>query len=269
LLHLLGVKDENGSRLHESLTTVCNKRGQPHHAMEPPPSAILSILSLALSTSLPNQSSFTSDILSVLPLCHNQPPINSANNIPPPALQITYPLAVPQITYPTQNNPQVKSEINPPPPPLPQIQEAKEQNKAFPTHGTILSITGGYNTDFETKRQQWHYYREVNHVAVEDPITQTKWSHIPIAFFAKDVNLTSFPHTDSLVMTVHIDQWDVSKILVNNGSQVEILFLSTFMKQLKEPMEPLYGFGSKKIESVGVITLPISFGTQKPPTPNT
>jgi hypothetical protein len=70
-------------------------------------------------------------------------------------------------------------------------------------------------------------------------------------------------------MTVHIDQWDVSKILVNNGSQVEILFLSTFMKHLKEPMEPLYGFGSKKIEPVGVITLPVSFGTQKPPTPNT
>jgi hypothetical protein len=32
------------------------------------------------------------------------------------------------------------------------------------------------------------------------------------------------------VAPIHIDRWDVSKILVNNGSQVEILFLSTFKK---------------------------------------
>jgi hypothetical protein len=63
----------------------------------------------------------------------------------------------------------------------------------------------------------------------------------------------------------------MSKILVNNDSQPEILFLSTFKKmgygkkQLKEPMKPLYGFGSKRIEPVRVITLPISFGTPKNP----
>jgi hypothetical protein len=74
-----------------------------------------------------------------------------------------------------------------------------------------------------------------------------------------------------MVITVHIDQWDISKILVDNGNQVEILFLSTFekmgydKKQLKEPMKPLYGFSRKKIEPVRVITLPISFGTPKKP----
>jgi hypothetical protein len=100
-------------------------------------------------------------------------------------------------------------------------------------------------------------YREVNHVAVECPITQTKWSHIPITF------------------STHIDRWDVSKILVNNGSQAEILFLSTFekmgydKKQLKEPTKPLYGFGGKRIELVGVITMHVSFGTPKNPAQNT
>jgi hypothetical protein len=63
----------------------------------------------------------------------------------------------------------------------------------------------------------------------------------------------------------------VSKILVDNGSQAEILFLSTFekmgydKKQLKEPTKPLYGFGGKRIEPVGEITLPVSFGTPKNP----
>jgi hypothetical protein len=74
-----------------------------------------------------------------------------------------------------------------------------------------------------------------------------------------------------MVLTVHIDRWDVSKILVDNGSQAEILFLSTFKKmgydkkQLKEPTKPLYGFGNKRIELVRVITLLISFGTPKKP----
>jgi hypothetical protein len=36
-------------------------------------------------------------------------------------------------------------------------------------------------------------------------------------------------------------------------------------KQLKEPMNPLYGFGGKRIEHVRVITLPVSFGTPKKP----
>jgi hypothetical protein len=79
------------------------------------------------------------------------------------------------------------------------------------------------------------------------------WSHIPITFSTQDVNLASFPHTDAMVLTVHIDRWDVSNIHIDNDSQAEILFLSTFKKmsydkkQLKEPMKPLYGFDDKTI----------------------
>jgi hypothetical protein len=40
-------------------------------------------------------------------------------------------------------------------------------------------------------------------------------------------------------------------------------------KQLKKPTKPLYGFGGKRIEPIGVITLPISYGTPKTPSKNT
>jgi hypothetical protein len=66
------------------------------------------------------------------------------------------------------------------------------------------------------------------------------------------LNLALFPHTDAMVITIHIDRWDVPKILIDNGSQIEILFLIAFknmgydQKQLKEPMKSLYGFGRKK-----------------------
>jgi hypothetical protein len=44
------------------------------------------------------------------------------------------------------------------------------------------------------------------------------------------VNLVSFPHTDAMVITVYIDRWDITKILINNGCQVKILFLAAFQK---------------------------------------
>jgi hypothetical protein len=74
-----------------------------------------------------------------------------------------------------------------------------------------------------------------------------------------------------MVIIVHIDRWDITKILIDSGSQTKILFLATFdkmgfdRKQLKESSKPLYGFGGKRIEPVGAITLPVSFGTPKTP----
>jgi hypothetical protein len=74
-----------------------------------------------------------------------------------------------------------------------------------------------------------------------------------------------------MVLMVHIDRWDVSRILIYNSSQVEILFRSAFKKpgydtkQLKELMKPLYSFGDKRIELVEIITLPVSFDTPQNP----
>jgi hypothetical protein len=74
-----------------------------------------------------------------------------------------------------------------------------------------------------------------------------------------------------MVVMMHIDRWDVTRILVDNGSQAKVLFLSNFEKMgydrrwLKESTKTLYGFGGKRIELVGVITLPISFGDSTNP----
>jgi hypothetical protein len=74
-----------------------------------------------------------------------------------------------------------------------------------------------------------------------------------------------------MVVIVHINRWDVTKILIHNGNQAEILILATFdkmgfdRKQLQEHSKPLYGFNGKRIEPVGAITLSVSFGTPKNP----
>jgi hypothetical protein len=98
-------------------------------------------------------------------------------------------------------------------------------------------------------------------------ITKTKWSHIPITFSSQDINIALFTHTDAMVITIHIDRWDITRILIDNNSKAKILFLLTCekmgydRKQLKEPTKSLYSFGGNRIEPVGVITLPVLFGT--------
>jgi hypothetical protein len=111
-------------------------------------------------------------------------------------------------------------------------------------------------------------------VAVEGPIMRNKWSYILITFSEVDIKLISFSHIDVMVITMHIDKWDVTRVLVGNGSQAEILFLLAFdqmgfdRKQLKEASKPLYGFSGKRIEPVGSISLLVSFGSLRNATHN-
>ena len=127
-------------------------------------------------------------------------------------------------------------------------------------------ITGGSSTDFDTKRQKRDHYRSINHVAVTGPVVQTKWSHIPLTFDARDVDLRSAPHIDAMVINCSVAGWDLHKVLVDNGSQADIIFLHAFDRMgishslLKPSDNPLYGFGGKGTFPVGKIELPLSFG---------
>jgi hypothetical protein len=61
-----------------------------------------------------------------------------------------------------------------------------------------------------------------------------------ITFIEADIRLTSFPHTDAIVIIAHIDKWHIMRVLVDNGSQAEILFLSSF-KQMGFQQETIEG----------------------------
>jgi hypothetical protein len=93
LSHLLRVKKENGPRLHKSFVAICTQRSPPHHAVEPSPPAILSILSFVFfTTCLPNQSCNTSGYYQ----SYHYATTNHPQHLPAP--QKTYPPPPPQIT---------------------------------------------------------------------------------------------------------------------------------------------------------------------------
>jgi hypothetical protein len=106
----------------------------------------------------------------------------------------------------------------------------------------------------------------VNHVALTGLVVQTKWSHVPLTFDARDVNLRSAPHADAMVINCRVAGWDLHKVLVDNDSQADIIFLHAFDRMgishslLKPADNPLYGFGGKGTFPVSKIELPLSFG---------
>jgi hypothetical protein len=112
-------------------------------------------------------------------------------------------------------------------------------------------ITGGSSVDFDMKQQKRDHYRSINHVAVTGPVVQTKWSHVPLTFDARDVDLRSAPHIDAMVINYSVADWDLHKVLVDNGSQADIIFLHAFdcmgiSRSLLKPSDnPLYGFSGK------------------------
>jgi hypothetical protein len=169
-------------------------------------------------------------------------------------------------------------QIVPPPPPPPHHQQ---QNIHHPNHpqapkqedfadqpyrGVIHMITGGSSADFDTKRQKRDHYRSINHVAITGPVVQIKWSHVPLTFDARDVDLRNAPHIDAMVINCSVAGWDLHKVLVDNGSQADIIFLHAFDRMgishslLKPSDNPLYGFGGKGTFPVGKIELLLSFG---------
>jgi hypothetical protein len=69
-----------------------------------------------------------------------------------------------------------------------------------------------------------------------------------------------------MFIEVNIVGWVIRKILVDNGSSVDILFFKTFEKMnlsqhMLHPSEyPLQGFRGKPIKPVGKVSLLVSFG---------
>jgi hypothetical protein len=80
-----------------------------------------------------------------------------------------------------------------------------------------------------------------------------------ITFTEEDFRLKSTNHNDAMVVKVNIAGWVIGKILEDNGSLADILFLKTFEKMnlsqhmLHPPEYPLQGFGGKPIKPVGKV----------------
>jgi hypothetical protein len=93
-----------------------------------------------------------------------------------------------------------------------------------------MPITGGSTMKFETKKQRNNYLRSVNTIINDGPAVRPEWAKVPITFTKEDLKLKYTNHNDAMVIEVNIAGWVIEKILVDNGSSTDILFLKTFEK---------------------------------------
>ncbi|XP_073037441.1 uncharacterized protein [Primulina eburnea] len=113
-----------------------------------------------------------------------------------------------------------------------------------PTRGMIHMISGGA-TDGDSGRARKAHGRRLENFEIswgadlpQDPV---------ISFGPDDLRGIVAPHNDALVVTATVANYNVTRIFIDNGSSVNILFKST-LDQMKvegfefEPISTLYGF---------------------------
>ncbi|KAK3008782.1 hypothetical protein RJ639_014526 [Escallonia herrerae] len=133
--------------------------------------------------------------------------------------------------------------------------------------GTINTISGGIAAGGSSGKARKAYAREV---CVTSPPPNKKLKTVPaatITFSDDDSEGIKTPHDDPLVITIKAGNFDVKRVLIDNGSSAEILFHNAFEKmnipkdRLRKMDTPLYGFSNHPVAAEGIIALPVAIGT--------
>ncbi|KAK9175052.1 hypothetical protein WN944_027057 [Citrus x changshan-huyou] len=88
----------------------------------------------------------------------------------------------------------------------------------------------------------------------------------PITFTRNDLEGIYMPHIDPLVVTLEIANITVKRILIDGGSNAEILYWDAFQKMrlkesdLRKCYAPLVAFEGIRLTAKGIINLPIKAG---------
>ena len=89
-----------------------------------------------------------------------------------------------------------------------------------------------------------------------------------MGFFNEDKVGTLQPHNDALVVTLKIREYDVKKVLGDQGSGAEIMYLNLYKGLKLKPKDrayydsPLVGFDGKTIFPKGQIRLSVQAGSE-------
>ena len=71
------------------------------------------------------------------------------------------------------------------------------------------------------------------------------------------------PHDDALVVSLRVEDYNMHRVLVNNGSSADILYYPAFQQmridreQLIPTNAPLVGFGGSRVFPLGAVTLSV------------
>ncbi|GFS42938.1 hypothetical protein Acr_00g0082700 [Actinidia rufa] len=128
-----------------------------------------------------------------------------------------------------------------------------------PTMREIQVIHGRFGFGVYSNLSQKRHARNANRQAEEEAYNLSMpaiGTHQPIIFTNDNMRGIHLPHDDVLVISITIANFNVQRILVDNGSSTDILFISTFdkMKIRRDTLHPhtlLVKFGGNAMHPLG------------------
>ena len=128
-------------------------------------------------------------------------------------------------------------------------------------------IMGGTVVTGSSKKARKTYLKMVQNVQLMGSVLKIARRESPIIRFSKeDARRLHHPHDDALVVSIRVVDYNMHKVLVDNGSSADILYYPAFQQmgidweRLIPTNAPLIGFGGTRVLLVGVITLSVVVG---------
>ncbi|GMN61551.1 hypothetical protein TIFTF001_030651 [Ficus carica] len=141
------------------------------------------------------------------------------------------------------------------------VQQIEDTPSPPPVRKTIGVIFGGSIYSGETvtavKSHRRKAMQPITVILPDDPVEHS------ITFHSNEATNLSRPHDDALVLTLNVSNCEVGRILVDNGSSADVLFLSTLKEMelsdsdIERSTTVLTGFNGESTAAVGKIKLPM------------
>ena len=134
-------------------------------------------------------------------------------------------------------------------------------------HRDIRMIVGGTAAIGLSKMAHKTYLRMVQNVQLMGSVSKIAQRESPIIGFSEeDARRLHHPHNDALVVSIRVEDYNMHRVLVDNGSSADILYYPAFQQmgigreRLILMNAPLVGFGGTRVLLLGAVTLSVVVG---------
>ena len=145
--------------------------------------------------------------------------------------------------------------------------KTKMEESSRPPLGEIRVIIGGTSAG-QTSKSKKTYLKVVQNIQLSGRSPKMRVIDEPtISFTDEEAERIHHPHDDAIVITLLITDYTTRRVLVDNGSSVDILYYPVFQQMrlgrdlLRLACSPLIGFGGMKVQPIGTVTLPVVVGS--------